>query len=252
MKCIVKGCENEAVGNMLCPDHYDPEKKAAPAKASKPAHRGLASLETRLNLAAHTLFLISGKVTGKIVNGYNNLFTLTKGERAQIFEHVGTSGLKKGRKDSLTAFETAVQLDPTNAETHRKLGDAYVEVEKFDQACESYNKALELRPDYLEAYEALGHIYYDQANYDAALKCLTKARTLDAQNDRIAYLVGLTYDKLGLYDKAIKFVETAIDLNPREIKYYYSLGFICDSNGLKDKSVENFKKAVELEKGHAR
>jgi len=253
MKCIVKGCENEAGENMLCLEHYDPQKKPAPApKAHAVTPDGL-TFESRMNLAAHTLFLVSGKIAGKLVRAYNGLFALSKEERAQIFEHIGTTELKKGRKtDSLAAFETAVKLDPANAEGFRRLGDAYVAVEDLEKACQSYNKALELNPEYEEVYESLGQVYYDQTNYEAALKCLTKARTLAPQNDKIAYLAGLAYDKLGALDKAIKFVETAIDLNPREVKYYYSLGFIYDSKDMKDKAVENFKKAVELEKGHVR
>jgi len=254
MKCIVKGCENEAVEAMMCRDHYDPRKSPPPApQAQSGAPTGFMNLESRLNLAACTLFLVSGKLAGGLVRGYNKLFALTKAERARIFEHVGATVMKKGRKaDSLVAFETAVKLDPANPEGFRKLGDAYAAAGNLPKAGESYNKALELNPNCEEVYEALGQVYYDQKNYEAALKCLTRARTFAPQNDAIAYLIGLAYDKLGVHDRAIQFVETAIDLNPREVKYYYSLGFIYDSKDMKDKALENFKKAVELEKGLAR
>jgi hypothetical protein len=67
MKCIVKGCQNEASENMLCAEHYDPEKKPAPAAKAHGAKPGGLNFESRLSLAAHTLFLISGKIAGRIV-----------------------------------------------------------------------------------------------------------------------------------------------------------------------------------------
>jgi tetratricopeptide (TPR) repeat protein len=254
MKCIVRGCENEADEGALCREHYDPEKKPPPTpNARGGAPTGFMNLESRLNLAACTLFLISGKLAGGLVRGYNNLFALTKAERARIFEHIGSAVLKKGRKgDSLLAFEKAVQLDPANPGGFRRLGDAYAATGDLEKARESYAKALELNPDYEEVHEALGQIYYDQKNYEAAVESLTRARTFAPRSDTVAYLLGLAYDKLGAHEQAIKILETAIDLNPREVKYYYTLGFVYDSKGMKDKALESFKKAVELEKGLVR
>jgi len=250
MKCLVKGCEKDAVRQMLCEDHYDPEKKIAPSQppAAKKSKESM-PFGKRMSLAVHTMLIVSGKVAGNLVNAYNNVFELTKRERAEIFHALGSEDLKKGRQaDSLAAFENAVELDPDNPEVHRKIGEAYLAADDFEKARQSLRKALELKPDYAEVYELLGAAYYNRDSFGPALTYLEKASQLSQDNDEVAYLLGMTHDKLKQFDKAIEFVQRAIDLNPRQVKYYYSLGFLFDSIGEKDKALENFKKSVELEK----
>jgi tetratricopeptide (TPR) repeat protein len=250
MKCLVKGCENDAFQNMLCKDHFDPEKQPPKnAVTAGKTPRGRMSVGRQTSLAAHAALLLSGKLAGSLVKGYKGLFSLTPKEQAQIFEHIGSTSLKEGREaDSVSAFESAVELDPDNPDALCKLGKAYAATGEHEKARNCFGKAVGLAPDDAEALQAMGEACYSCEDFESALQHLTKARSLSPQSDQIAYLIGLTYDKLGAFEKAVKSLQSAVNMNPREAKYYYSLGFTYDSNGMKEKALENFKKAMELEK----
>ncbi|HUT25621.1 MAG TPA: tetratricopeptide repeat protein [Sumerlaeia bacterium] len=250
MKCLVKGCENDAFQNMLCKEHFDPEKQP-PENAATTGRtpRERMPVGQQMSLAAHAALLLSGKLAGSLVKGYKGLFSLTPKERARIFEHIGSTSLKEGREtDSVSAFESAVELDPGNPDALCKLGKAYAATGEHEKARKCFGRVVELVPDDAEAVQAMGEACYNCEDFESALKRLTKARSLFPQSDKIAYLIGLTYDKLGAFEKAVKFLQSAVNMNPREAKYYYSLGFAYDSNGMKEKALENFKKAMELEK----
>ena len=250
MKCIVKGCDKDVFQQMLCKNHYDPDKQTDAEERGVSAEPTLGiSAAQRLSVAAHAALLVSGKLAGRMVNGYKRFFTLTKSERAQVLSHIGSSELRKGHKaDSLAAFENAVKLNPADPEALFSLGGAYMVAEEFRKAAETYVALLELDPDRQEVFELLGEAHYHSGEYDDALEWLLKARTLNGQNVKVTYLLGWTYDKLDSFEKAVKFLQAAVDLSPRTAKYYYSLGFTYDTHGKKDKALENFKRAMELEK----
>ena len=250
MKCIVKACENEAVKHHLCEEHYDPRKQAGEEGAEPCGSAGeTLPIERHASLLLHSVLLVSGKVAGRLVQGYRTLFSVSAQERAQILDHLANADLKRGRKaQSLEALKRAVRMDPENPQTHFKLGKFYLASGEHEKACESFNKTIEFDPESYEACRALGEAFYNSEDFKSALKHLRKAHKLSPESEKINYLIGLTHDKLGSYDDAIKFLQTALDMNPRRVEYYYSLGFAYESKGDKDQALLNFKKAVELEK----
>ncbi|HIJ66236.1 MAG TPA: tetratricopeptide repeat protein [Candidatus Hydrogenedentes bacterium] len=253
MKCIVKGCKKEASKRRLCEDHFDPDNEAASDEQSQdetlPARPAGARTAA---LFGHTALLVCGKIAGRLVRAYNNLFALTSQERAQILDHIAATDMKRGRRTrSLATFENAVKLDPENPEVYRKLGKAYLAAEQFEKARDTFQTALKLDPKCMEVHEALGEAHYHCEDYKSAVKHLEKAFSSAPENHQAAYLLGLAHDKLGAFEKAVKFLQAAIDLSPRNVKYYYSLGFVYECKGMKDEALENFKKAVELERDKA-
>ena len=58
-------------------------------------------------------------------------------------------GLAKPR-ESLAALEKAVQISPKSAENHHLLGQAYQQLQQYEQAKQSYMTALQINPNYTE------------------------------------------------------------------------------------------------------
>ena len=248
MECIVKGCENEAVNQNLCEEHYDPDQPAADEMGLAGGRRTM-QLEQRASLLMHSVLLVSGKIAGSLVHGYRKLFSISSNERAQILDQVARVNFRKGRKSkSLDALKLAVRTDPENPVAHLNLGKFYRGSGDYEKACESLGKALESAPESVEICQALGEAYYNREEYKSSLKFLKKGHKLSPENEGLNYLIGLTHDKLGSHDDAIKFLQAVIDMNPRCVEYYYSLGFAYESSGNKDEALLNFKRAIELEK----
>jgi len=252
MRCIVKGCEKEVFKNRLCEDHYDPEAPQAEEEKAPAKRIRKHTPKDQLAMLGYGALVISGKIAGGLVHGYNKVLSLTREERAEILNHIGLSSLKKGQNaKSVAAFEDAVQLEPGNLEAHFALGHAYAAAERFDKACESFTTVLELNPEYDGAHAALGDAWYCCGEFTSALKHLKEAAKRAPNNDVVCHQLGLTYEKLGAFKDAARFLQKACDLRPRNVKYYYSLGFLYEANGMKDEALQNFKKAMELEKPKA-
>lgn len=62
-------------------------------------------------------------------------------------------------ESAIQEFQTAVQLDPTNASYHYNLAVAYDEDEQDEQALAEYNEALRLNPNDVATLLSLGYMY---------------------------------------------------------------------------------------------
>ena len=100
------------------------------------------------------------------------------------------------------------------------LGMAYVKLEKFDKALESYQSALKLNPkDHVTLYN-LGIVYHDTMEFDKAIIYYKKAikhypNYLDA-----LFNLGYVYKQKGDFLKAAKLFEIIINKEP---KYFNAL-----------------------------
>src|SRR5258708_17821180 len=71
----------------------------------------------------------------------------------------------------------ATQLDPTQPEPYKALGDMFLVQPRrlFDQALEAYAKAIELRPFYADAHVGLGDARAAKGDTDGAIKAYQQA-----------------------------------------------------------------------------
>lgn len=73
---------------------------------------------------------------------------------------VGLELLKENKLDeAITQFKKAVAKEPSRAEFHSRLAQAYSRKMMFEEAVKSYTRCLELDPDNVQAHNNLGVIY---------------------------------------------------------------------------------------------
>lgn len=75
---------------------------------------------------------------------------------------------------AIDSYTKAAVLVPTSPEVHFLLGEAYVKVERFDDALLSYTLAVKFAPDHLKALYGRSRLCLRVALYGQALKDLTK------------------------------------------------------------------------------
>ena len=96
--------------------------------------------------------------------------------RADAWIQVGYCKVKQGKNlEAIRAYQRALELKPTAAAIHNKLGDAYYYAGRLPEAIESYSNAVRLEPDYAEGYYNLAVTYYEAGNRTMAA---TEARIL--------------------------------------------------------------------------
>jgi len=75
---------------------------------------------------------------------------------------------------AIDSYVKAAALAPTSPEVHFLLGEAYVKIERFDDALLSYTLAVKFAPDHAKALYGRSRLCLRVALYGQALKDLTK------------------------------------------------------------------------------
>jgi TonB family protein len=163
--------------------------------------------------------------------------------------------------EELKQAKEAVQAKPDSPEARLRLGEAYIDSERYEEAIAAFQEAIRLKPDYEPAYFQLAETYYDFmkqpeeaiATYRRALKALPSSALLF---DRLGITLGprkgrhseaievykqwlqsdpnnqLAYHRLAWnsmmakrYQEAIDAAHQAIRLGAKDVGLYHSLGF---------------------------
>jgi tetratricopeptide (TPR) repeat protein len=120
------------------------------------------------------------------------------------------------------AFERAVTLNPTDAESFNNLGEALGELKQYPRALEAFSRAVTLDPKLLKAkynqavsYDRLGNFRYSEFVFRSLIK--------NNPGYSLAYDgLAVTLSKAGRAKEALTFHEKAIALDSREPSYYYN------------------------------
>jgi tetratricopeptide (TPR) repeat protein/TolB-like protein len=150
-------------------------------------------------------------------------------------------------------FRAATQLDPTQPEPYKALGDMFLIQPRrlFDQALEAYAKAIELRPYYADAHVGLGDAKAAKGDTDGAIKAYQQALVHNAVNPRVHLSLGKIYfSEKGLYYESVNAYKKAIDLDPSSVEARMGLGEVYEDKGLWKEAAEEYRKVIELDGKH--
>jgi tetratricopeptide (TPR) repeat protein len=127
-------------------------------------------------------------------------------------------------KEAIREYQTALELDPTNAAYHANLGDVYRQLKRLEEAEGQYQLAVGYDPENDSYHYRLAVIYYDLA---------------------------VIYHDQEKFSSAIEEYEAAVAINDREPTYHGGLG---DAYRQKDRMKEAagaYKRAIELDESNA-
>ena len=118
---------------------------------------------------------------------------------------------KKAEK-AVSAYDTAIQLQPDYAEVYNNRGNIKNGLDSHDAALDDYEEAIRLKPNFAEAYSNRGSIKFRLGKYDAALTDLNEAIRL--QPNFINAYINRGIINLGLnnIDEATSDLQTALEL----------------------------------------
>ena len=142
-----------------------------------------------------------------------------------------TKGLLKNFKFSITL--------------HNILGMAYVKINKFDNAIESYQGALKLNPGYHVTLYNLGIVYHEKMDFEKAIFYYKKAIKHYPDYLDALFNLGFVYKQKGQFLKAAKLFKTIISKEPKYFNAFRCLSEIfCEYGDLYSGS-KNLKIVIE-------
>jgi tetratricopeptide (TPR) repeat protein len=166
--------------------------------------------------------------------------------RADYIASLATTLLKQGRReDALKAFDKAVQLKPDDAALWKQMGDALLELQRYDHALLSFQHVLKLDPRHQDAAYKSGVLLNHVGRFEEAVACLNvcdevlpnHAPTLQA---RARALFGLKKPRLSLADGL-----RADSLRPGDADTLNNIGACLQSLGREEEALVWFDRALE-------
>ena len=124
-------------------------------------------------------------------------------------------------KPAIDALQTAIKLTPDFANAHVRLGEAYlIGIATAKDATEPLERALQLQPDLSRARRLLGEAYLRQNRIDDAIHHLKQL----LQDSKARYLLGLAYFQKENFTQAIPHFEAVIKREGQHAKAHFNLG----------------------------
>jgi len=125
---------------------------------------------------------------------------------------LGNAQIQKpdGGGAAMTAYETAISIDPSKPLAYLKKGDLWFDAKSYDNSIESYKTGRDKDSTFAPFHRELGEIYYLVKRYDLAVKSYEKFLTLTEPKTeyktRMAYFYFFNkqYDKVEVLINTIK------------------------------------------------
>ncbi|MYC74745.1 tetratricopeptide repeat protein [Candidatus Poribacteria bacterium] len=171
-------------------------------------------------------------------------------DEATLAYQVGLQALdRKKDHDAFTAFQRAVELDPTLAGAHYQLGVLYGKQSQWKPAIDALQTAINLTPDFVDAHVRLGEAHLiGMASAKVATEPLERALQLQPDLSRARRLLGEAYLRQNRIDDAIHHLKQL----GRESEARYLLGLAYFQKEDFTQAIPHFEAVIKRESRHAK
>ncbi|MGO4335343.1 tetratricopeptide repeat protein [Labrys sp. KB_33_2] len=125
-------------------------------------------------------------------------------------------------------------------------GNAYVSLQRYDEALADLNEALRLDAGNETAYVGRGNVHFWRGENDLALKDFALAIKLDPRDANPQHGRGNVYFNQGRYEEAIKSYSEAIRINPKFFNAYSGRANVYAELKQTDRAISDLSQALKL------
>jgi tetratricopeptide (TPR) repeat protein len=148
-------------------------------------------------------------------------------------------------------LESALRMDPNQADANRILADLYIAQGKFDDALRHYLAAVESMPDDAEVLNNLGSIYKNKQEYSKAKSYYERAIKISPTLISAQENLGVVNYFLHDYSAAKEQLTAAFERNPKLAESQYYLGEISRALGKEDLALSYYYSVLKIESDNA-
>ncbi len=171
--------------------------------------------------------------------------------------YLGRAYYTKARlSEARKAFQTVLDLDPSNAKAENNLGLILETEGQPAVAMEAYRKAIVWQEQNSQPseqpYVNLGNLLMEQGQIKEAIEPLEKAVALAPNNAFCHMTLGVYYRKAGQMESAQRELMRATQLEPDNAVAHYQLGRVYKEINDVDRAKAEFERTAELQSRAAR
>jgi len=164
---------------------------------------------------------------------------------ARAYVELGDANLQLARYDEAeNAFKQAMGLEDESCASCG-LGVVYWKTGRYLDAEKAFKRATQLNPNDVCAYDWSGRMYYDLGRYEEAVGVFQQEIRLSPNVNGYLFL-GNAYTYSGMPGEAVSAYEQAIQLNPEEVMAYTQLGVAYEYLKRYGEAIEAYQQALRL------
>ena len=226
------------------------------------AQQGLANINKDKDNENNTKQNFSQTTIKQLIKLYNKGNLSVVLEKAQILSKkypqalpvwniLGASAVQLKKFDeAVEAYNKCINLKPDYVDAYINMGVALKEQGKLDEAIDACKKAISLKPDYAISYSNIGNVYKVQGNLEEAINAYKKALSLKPDYADAYINMGNVYKDQSNLETAIQAYDKAISLKPDYAIAYNYKGKSLHEQGKLEEAIKSYKKCISLNPGN--
>ena len=114
------------------------------------------------------------------------------------------------RKETIVELEVVLELDPSQYDYIRQIGELYARGSDFEKALEYYERYAELLPADYRSFTAIASAHSGLGEHEQARAALERAQVIDPDEGSISLALARLEMDLGDFDGAVRYREQAL------------------------------------------
>lgn len=124
--------------------------------------------------------------------------------------------------EALESLDRAIELDPSNADSHNRRGSVLASLNRFVEALESLDRAIELNPTNAYFHSNRGYVLGILQHYTEALASFDRVIELDPLGSKAYISRGFVLNALQRYSEALESINRSLELDTGNTFAYYN------------------------------
>jgi tetratricopeptide (TPR) repeat protein len=148
-------------------------------------------------------------------------------------------------KGSISEFQLALKLNPSNINVHNSLGVCHGLMGEYEKAKREFKIAIKLKPEAVMPWYNLGFTSMLAGDRRKALDLFLKANTIDPNVFEVAFQTGRLLMEMDQPESGKKFLEHAAELEPKSGAVFRYLGECYTAIGDVEAAIAAYTKAIK-------
>ena len=172
-------------------------------------------------------------------------------QKAALHNKLGRAYFDQGRpQEALRQFDLAVELDPEFGLAHYGRGAVLHLQKRLTQAIGAYEEACRVQPDLFEALHDLGQAYSQTAQYAKAIVAYRKALALQPERPLVHSSLGEIHATQGHFEQAVRSYNTALEMDPGLTKTRDLLGRVYAAQARLEEAIREWEIVLQQDPDH--
>lgn len=162
--------------------------------------------------------------------------------------------------DGISLWSDVASNSPKEARPHNNLGDALLDVGRYEEALGELSISVKADQWYIEPHYNIALTYIKMRKYDKAIPELEEvlrindilkkghfgATAVPKYEFQSNANLGNIYNTMGYYDKAVKYYKEVLKINPLETSVRFNLGITFKKMGMIEEARSEFEEVLRV------